>query len=119
MVRIRYIKTESGEVLQNMGNLIKKENKKRLSWMKSDECYSSANPTVERRLPGSLLKILKFTIYFMAVLFFGKNVKKNQPFLIYICAMIHTHYTISATLSSDAHRTALQIYCKCTTRFSR
>ena len=32
--------------------------------MKSDECYSSANPTVERRLPRSLLKILRFTIFF-------------------------------------------------------
>ena len=45
--------------------------------MKSDECYSSANPTVERRLPRSLLKILKLTIYFMVVEFFGKNVKNG------------------------------------------
>ena len=44
--------------------------------MKSDECYSSANPTVERRLPRSLLKILKLTIYFMVVEFFWQKRKK-------------------------------------------
>ena len=46
--------------------------------MKSDECYSSANPTVERRLPRSLVEILEFDIYFMVVEFFDKNVKRTQ-----------------------------------------
>ena len=56
--------------------------------MKSDECYSSANPTVERRLPRSLVEILEFDIYFMVVEFFDKNVKRTQIWLIYVYVMI-------------------------------